>query len=271
MTKGVSAMENTAVEDRPHTGAVGAKRLDGKVALITGAALGIGRATAERFAREGANVVVVDLDENAVKEAAAQLSSEFGVETLGAAANVTNKEACDAAVKATLDKFGKIDILVNNAGITKDGLMMRMSEADWDAVLSVNLKGAFLCTKAVLRSMMKARTGRIINVASVVGMEGNAGQANYAASKAGIIGFTKACAKEFSSRNILVNAVAPGFIHTRLTDAIPEEPKKKLYERITLSRIGEPAEIASVIFFLASDDSTYITGQVIVADGGREL
>jgi 3-oxoacyl-[acyl-carrier protein] reductase len=252
-------------------GAVGEKRLKDKVAIITGAALGIGRATAERFAREGAKVVVVDLDETKVKEAAEALASEYKTETLGVAANVTDKAACDAAVKTVIEKFGKVDILVNNAGITKDGLMMRMSEEDWDAVLAVNLKGAFLTTKAVLRPMMKARTGKIINIASVVGIEGNAGQANYAASKAGIIGFTKACAKEFASRNILVNAVAPGFIHTRMTDAIPEEPKKKLFERITLGRMGEPPEIANVVFFLASDDASYITGQVIVADGGREL
>ncbi|PCI40476.1 MAG: 3-oxoacyl-[acyl-carrier-protein] reductase [Elusimicrobia bacterium] len=263
-------MEN-AVEDRPHIGAVGAKRLEGKVAIITGSALGIGRATAERFAREGATVVVVDLNETAVKETAEALASEYGVETLGAAANVTDKNAVVAAVKATIEKFGKVDVLVNNAGITKDGLMLRMPEADWDLVMSINLKGAFLCTQAVLRSMMKARSGRIINVASVVGMEGNAGQANYAASKGGVIAFTKSCAKEFASRNILVNAIAPGFIHTRLTDAIPEGPKKKLYERITLSRIGEPSEIANAIFFLASDDSTYMTGQVLVVDGGREL
>ncbi len=264
-------MENTALQERSYAGAVGAKRLEGKVAVITGSALGIGRATAERFAREGAKVVVIDLDETAVKETAEALASEYGVETLGAAANVTDKNACVAAVKAAIEKFGKIDILVNNAGITKDGLMMRMSEADWDAVLNVNLKGAFLCTQAGLRTMMKARSGRIINVASVVGIEGNAGQTNYASSKAGVIGLTKSCAKEFASRNILVNAIAPGFIHTRLTDAIPEEPKKKLYERITLSRIGEPSEIANAIFFLASDDSTYMTGQVLVVDGGREL
>ncbi|MFH1725936.1 MAG: 3-oxoacyl-[acyl-carrier-protein] reductase [Elusimicrobiota bacterium] len=259
------------VEEKTATLESTGKRLKDKVAIITGSALGIGRATAERMAQEGAKVVVVDLGEEDVKRVADEIASKYNAETLGVAANVTDKAACDAVVKAAVEKFGKIDVLVNNAGITKDNLLMRMSEEDWDAVLGVNLKGAFLFTKAAIRPMLRAHAGRIINISSVVGLEGNAGQANYAASKAGVIGFTKACAKEFASRKILVNAIAPGFIHTRMTDVIPDEPKKMLKERIVLGRMGEPVEIANVVVFLASDESSYITGQVIVVDGGRQL
>ena len=241
-------------------------RLADKVALITGGAQGIGRATAELFAKEGAKVVIVDVDEALAQKTAGEISSDGAV--IGLKADVTNFEACEAAVRLAADKFGKLDILVNNAGITRDGLLMRMSEQDWDLVLDVNLKGTFNFTKAAVRPMMRAHSGRMINVSSVVGAMGNAGQANYAASKGGVIAFTKACAKEFCSRNLLVNAIAPGFIRTRMTDAISEEAKKLLLERILLGRIGEPIDVARAALFLASEDSSYITGQVIHVNGG---
>ncbi|MBI4424728.1 MAG: 3-oxoacyl-[acyl-carrier-protein] reductase [Elusimicrobia bacterium] len=247
-------------------------RLKDKVGIITGAAQGIGRATAELFAREGAKVVNVDVDEALAQKTAEQISAEAGASAaLGVKADVTNYDSCDAAVKLAIEKFGKLDILVNNAGITKDNLLMRMSETEWDLVLDVNLKGAFHFTKACVRPMMRAHSGRIVNVASVVGLEGNIGQANYAASKGGLIAFTKSCAKEFCSRNILVNAIAPGFIRTRLTDAVSDEAKKRMMDRILLGRIGEPIDIARVALFLASEDASYITGQVISVNGGVYL
>ena len=263
-------METTAQATAARTGA---PRLKDKVALITGAAQGIGRATAELFAREGAKVVLADMDEALVKKSADEIARAAGADgsLLGLKADVTDFASCEAGVKGALDKFGKIDILVNNAGITKDNLLMRMSDAEWDLVLAVNLKGAFYCTKAAVRPMMRAHSGRIINVASVVGQEGNPGQANYAASKGGLIAFTKACAKEFCSRNILVNAIAPGFIKTRLTDAVSEEAKKRMTDRILLGRLGEPIDVARVALFLASEDSSYVTGQVISVNGGVYL
>ena len=245
----------------------GALRLQDKVAIITGSAQGIGFATAELFAKEGAKVVLVDMDEALVQKSAATLASS-GSQAIGLKANVTSFAECEAVVKATVEKFGKVDILVNNAGITKDNLVMRMSEADWDLVMSVNLKGAFNFTKAVVRPMLKAHYGRIINIASVIGQEGNAGQANYAASKGGLIALTKSCAREFGSRNILCNAVAPGFIHTRLTDAIPQAEKDKMIAKILCGRMGEPVDIARSILFLASEDSSYITGHVLNVNGG---
>lgn len=259
------------VSEQTAAAATGTKRLLDKVAIVTGGALGIGRATASLLAREGAKVVIVDLKQESCDEAAAALAKEHGVEALGAAANVADWPSVEAACKAVVDRFGKIDILVNNAGITKDNLLMRMSEAEWDAVLDVNLKGSFFFTKAVVRPMLKAHAGRIINIASVVGQEGNLGQSNYAASKGGLIAFTKACAKEFASRNILVNAVAPGFIHTRLTDVVSEEAKSRTLSRILLGRMGEPEEIAKVVLFLASDDSSYVTGQCIGVNGGMYI
>ena len=243
------------------------KRLLDKVAIITGSAQGIGLATAELLCREGAKVVLVDVDQTMVTRSAETLAAS-GAQTLGLKADVTKFEDCEAVVKATLEKFGKIDILVNNAGITKDNLIMRMSEGDWDLVLDVNLKGAFNFTKAAIRPMLKARSGRIINIASVIGQEGNAGQANYAASKGGLIALTKSCAREFGSRNILCNAIAPGFIRTRLTEVIPQEFKDKLLEKIVLGRIGEPVEVARAVLFLSSDDSSYITGHVLGVNGG---
>ena len=245
------------------------QRLKDRVALITGSAQGIGRATAEHFAREGAIVILADVDAGLVAKSAEALAWEVpGAKTLGLKMDVTQAADCDAAVKSTLEKFGKIDILVNNAVITRDNLIMRMSEADWDLVLDINLKGAFNCTKAVSRPMLKAHYGRIVNIASVVGQEGNAGQANYAASKGGLIAFTKACAREFGSRNIVVNAVAPGFIKTRLTDAIPEDAKTKLLSKIIVGRMGDPMDVARAVLFLASDEASYITGAVLGVNGG---
>lgn len=254
---------DTATQAAPATGL----RLKDKVAVITGSAQGIGYATAEVFAAEGAKIVIVDVNAELVKKSAETLAA--GKDTaIGLACDVTKYDQCEAVVKAAVEKWGKIDILVNNAGITKDNLMMRMSEADWDLVLNVNLKGAFNFTKAVVRPMMKAHYGRIVNIASIVGEEGNAGQANYAASKGGLIAMTKSVAREFASRNITANAVAPGFIHTRMTDAIPEDAKKKLFDKILLGRMGEPVEVARAILFLSSDESSYITGHVLNVNGG---
>jgi 3-oxoacyl-[acyl-carrier protein] reductase len=242
-------------------------RLADKVAIITGSAQGIGYATAELFVAEGARVAVVDVDAAKASASAAVLDAGRGT-ALGLPCDVTKPAECDAVVKAVLEKWGKIDILVNNAGITKDNLLLRMSETDWDLVVDINLKGTFNFTKACVRPMMKAHYGRIVNISSLVGEEGAAGQANYSASKGGVISLTKSVAREFASRNITANAVAPGFIRTRLTDAIPEEAKKKLQEKILLGRVGEPVEIARAVLFLASDDSSYITGHVLNVNGG---
>lgn len=246
-------------------------RLKDQVAVITGGAQGIGMAIATLFASEGAKLVLSDIDEVKVQGTAAQIGKEKNVETLGVKGNVSQMTDCEKLVEASLDKFGRIDILVNNAGITRDNLLMRMSDDEWDSVIAVNLKGVFNCTKAAIRPMMKARKGRIINIASVVGQMGNAGQANYSASKGGVISLTKTCAREFSSRNILVNAIAPGFIRTRMTDALNEEQKKKLLELIPLGRLGEPEDIAKVALFLSSEESSYITGHVVSVNGGMYI
>ena len=258
-------------------------RLKDKVAIITGAAQGIGRVIAETFLKEGANVVLADMDEALVQKTAGEIEQTAGAgaqgggtavasgTAIGMKCNVTDAASVDGLIKATIDKFSKIDILVNNAGITKDNLFIRMSEAEWDAVLAVNLKGAFLCSKAAARHMMRAHFGRIINIASVVGEEGNIGQGNYAASKGGLIAFTKSCAKELATRNVLCNAIAPGFIKTRLTDAISPEAKEYMMRRILLGRIGEPLDVAKAALFLASDDASYITGQVLNVNGGMYL
>jgi 3-oxoacyl-[acyl-carrier protein] reductase len=244
------------------------RRLEGRVAIITGGAGGIGLATAKLFASEGAKLVLVDVDEAQVQSAAAQAA---GPNAIGVKANVTKLEDAENAVKAATEKFGKVDILINNAGITRDNLLIRMSEEDWDLVLDVNLKGAFAFSKAVAKPMMKARYGRIVNVASVVGMMGNSGQANYAASKGGLIAMTKAMAKELATRNITVNAVAPGFIRTRMTENLPEEVKKGLMLVTPMARFGEPEEVAKVMLFLASEDVAYVTGQVIGVNGGMYM
>jgi len=246
-------------------------RLKDQVAVITGGAQGIGKAIATLFASEGAKLVLSDIDEAMVQATAAQIGKEKNVETLGVKGNVSQFADCEKLVDASLDKFSRIDILINNAGITRDNLLMRMSDDEWDAVIAVNLKGVFNCTKAAIRPMMKARQGRIVNIASVVGQMGNAGQANYSASKGGVISLTKTCAREFASRNILVNAIAPGFVRTRMTDALTEEQKKKLLELIPLGRLGEPEDIAKVALFLCSEGSSYITGHVVSVNGGMYI
>ena len=244
--------------------------LNEKVALVTGSARGLGQAIAVKLAEAGADIALCDLDAAWLDETAEKVRA-LGRRAECYAVNVADAESVAAGVKAIEKDFGKVDILVNNAGITKDGLLMRMSEADWDAVLNVNLKGVFLCTKAVMRGMMKRRSGAIVNIASVIGLMGNAGQANYAASKGGVISFSKTVAKELSSRNVRCNAVAPGFIRTAMTDALDEEVQNKMKELIPLGRFGEPEDVANVVLFLASDQSAYVTGQVISTCGGMVM
>lgn len=241
--------------------------LVGKVAMVTGGARGIGKAISETLSRAGAKVAVVDLDQASADATAA----EVGNGAKGFQANVAVAAEVEAVVEAIEKDLGPIDVLVNNAGITRDNLLLRLGEADWDAVLGVNLKAAFLTMKAVTRGMMKRRSGRVINIASVVGLIGNKGQANYAASKAGLIGLTKSIAKELASRNVLVNAVAPGFIETEMTAKLPQEARDILSAQIALGRLGAPADVAAVVGFLASEGASYITGQVIVVDGGMVM
>jgi 3-oxoacyl-[acyl-carrier protein] reductase len=243
-----------------------AKRFENKVVMITGGAAGIGQATTLAFVSEGAKVVILDLA--ARGEEVAEKIKQDGGDALFIQANVSVSDEVQAAVKMAIDTYGQIDILVNNAGITRDNLIMKMKEEDWELVLRVNLFSAYHCSKAVVRPMMKRRYGRIINVASVVGLAGQAGQTNYAASKAGIIGFTKSLAKEVGSRNITVNAVAPGFIKTALTDVLPKEQVESTIEYTPLGRLGEVEDVAKAILFLASDDASFITGQVLAVDGG---
>jgi 3-oxoacyl-[acyl-carrier protein] reductase len=245
--------------------------LDGKVAIVTGASRGIGRAVAVALARQGAKVVINFAGNSvAANEVLAEITKAGG-DAMLYQADIANGEAVEAMVKATIDTYGRVDILVNNAGITRDNLLMRMKEEDWDAVINTNLKGIFLCTKAVARPMMKQRTGKIINMTSVVGVMGNAGQGNYAAAKAGVIGFTKSMAKELASRNITVNAIAPGFIATDMTHMLSEDVKTGLSDKIPLGRLGDPEDIAQVVVFLASDAANYITGQTVNVDGGMVM
>ncbi len=241
--------------------------LSGKVALVTGGARGIGFAIATQFHDAGAHVGITDLQ--GAPEAAAQLGGKG--KATGAAADVSDVAQLEAAVGAVESELGPIDILVNNAGITRDGLLMRMSEDDWDLVMRVNLRGTFNATKLISRGMMKRRTGRIINIASVVGIRGNAGQANYSASKAGVIGFTKSMARELASRNVHVNAIAPGFIDTEMTKVLPEKVREQLQQEIPMGRLGTPDDVAKAALFLASDLADYITGQVVVVDGGMVM
>ena len=240
-----------------------------KVALITGAGRGIGRATAVRLARDGVRIAVNYKGNAAAAEEAKRLVEEAGSTALLVQGDVSQDGEAERVIKETLAfGEGRIDILVNNAGITRDNLLLRMSAEEWDAVLDLNLRGTFLVTKAAMRPMMKQRSGRIVNVASIAGVVGNAGQANYSAAKAGIIGFTKAVAREMASRNITVNAVAPGFVPTDLTDVLSQEVKDALLRQIPLGRFGSVEDIANAIAFLASDEAAYITGQVLVVDGG---
>lgn len=242
-------------------------RLEGKVCMITGAASGIGKAASLLFAQEGAIVAACDVSEsslNALVEEAKDLPGKVEPYVL----DVTNREQVKEVVESIVQKYGRIDVLVNNAGITRDALLVRMKEEDWDAVINVNLKGVFNVTQAVVPHMIKQRSGSIINVSSVVGVYGNPGQTNYAASKAGVIGMTKTWAKELAGRNIRVNAVAPGFIETPMTEKLPDKAREAALSRIPLGRFGKPEEVAQVYLFLASDESSYITGQVIGVDGG---
>ena len=244
--------------------------LKDKVALITGAARGIGRSIALLFAKEGADIVVADVNLEEAEKTAKDIEV-LGRKALALAVDVTDYVSVEEAVNKILDKFTKVDILVNNAGITKDNLLLRMSQQEWDAVLNVNLKGTFNCIKAVSRPMVKQRSGKIISIASIIGLMGNPGQANYAASKAGIIALTKTVAKELASRNITANAVAPGFIQTEMTAGLSQEVKEKMKAAIPLSKLGTPEDVAQLCLFLASDDSNYITGQTIVVDGGMVM
>ena len=244
--------------------------LKDKIALVTGAAQGIGKAIATRLAREGAHVALCDMNEILAQQTATEIAA-LGVKTISHKVNVTQEKDAQACVDKVIDTFGRIDILVNNAGITRDGLLIRMKEEDWDIVLAVNLRGTFNFTKAVAKSMMKNRAGKIVNVASIIGLIGNAGQANYAASKAGVIGLTKSVAKELAPRNVNVNAVAPGFIDTAMTQELPEEVRKKMLELVPLGRMGTPQDVAEVVLFLCSDLAKYVTGQVITVDGGMVM
>ena len=241
--------------------------LTGRTAVVTGSTRGIGRAVAEALAESGARVAIVGRD----REKAAGVAAEVGRGSAGFACEVSDTAAVAALIAEVEKEFGGIDILVNNAGLTRDNLVMRLSDDDWDTVLDANLRGAFAAIRAVSRGMMKKRGGRIINMASVVGINGNKGQADYAASKAGLIGLTKSVAKELGSRNILVNAIAPGFIETEMTDAMTPEARSALNGIIPLGRLGKTADVASMVVFLASDHASYITGQVLVVDGGMVM
>lgn len=243
---------------------------EGKTAIITGAARGIGQAIAVDLATKGANIVICDLQEEWLEETA-EAVKKTGKKVICKELDVTNHDAAQSVFQEIASEASSIDILINNAGITRDGLLMRMSEADWDAVLAVNLKGAFNCTKAVTRTMMKQRSGAIVNIASVIGITGNAGQANYSASKAGVIALTKSVARELASRNIRVNAVAPGFITSKMTDALSEEVRGNLLGTIPLKRFGKPENVARVVSFLASDQAEYITGEVVNISGGMAM
>ncbi|NLI67895.1 MAG: 3-oxoacyl-[acyl-carrier-protein] reductase [Bacilli bacterium] len=245
--------------------------LKGKNALVTGSSRGIGRAIALELGRLGANVAVNYAGNEAKAQEVVDELEKMGVQAIKIQADVTDEDAVKKMVKEVIQTFGSLEILVNNAGITRDNLLMRMKEEEFDEVINTNLKGAFLCTKAVVRQMMRQKYGRIINIASIVGISGNPGQANYVAAKAGLIGLTKSNAKELASRNILVNAVAPGFITTDMTDELTDEQKEAIFRLIPLERFGEPEDVANVVGFLASDKAKYITGQTIHVDGGMVM
>ncbi len=245
-------------------------KLEGKIALVTGASRGIGKTIALTLAKEGADIAVVDLNVEAAQEVVAEIEA-LGRKAIAVQANVASLEASTTMVDEVVKAFGRLDILVNNAGITRDGLIMRMKEEDWDAVITVNLKGVFNCTKAAIKYMMKQKSGNIVNISSIVGVMGNAGQANYCAAKAGVIGLTKATAKEVATRGIRVNAIAPGFIKTDMTSVLPEKVVEAMLAGIPLNRLGETEDIAKAVLFLASDDANYITGQTLHVDGGMVM
>ncbi|WP_096269918.1 3-oxoacyl-[acyl-carrier-protein] reductase [Paucisalibacillus globulus] len=245
--------------------------LTGKTAIVTGGSRGIGRSIALELAKNGANIVVNYAGSEAKAQSVVEEIEKLGVKAFKVQADVADEQQVKEMVKATVDTFGSVDILVNNAGITRDNLLMRMKETEFDQVINTNLKGVFMCTKSVTRQMMKQRSGRIINVASIVGVSGNPGQANYVAAKAGVIGLTKTTAKELASRNILVNAIAPGFISTDMTDQLTTEQRDSMLSLIPLAKLGEPEDVAKVVRFLASDDANYITGQTIHIDGGMVM
>jgi len=251
-------------------GQKGTMILKDKIAVITGGARGIGKEISLLFAAKGADIAICDVNSDVLASTRKELEA-LGRNVLTDVVDVTIPNQVESFIQKTLDKFSKIDILVNNAGITRDALLVRMSESDWDAVINVNLKGAFNCTKAVSKIMMKQRDGRIVNMASIIGIMGNAGQANYAASKGGLIAFTKSVAKELASRNVRANAIAPGFIQTDMTAKLSEEIKSEMLKHIPLGKLGTAQDVANLALFLVSDDSAYITGQVVQVDGGMVM
>lgn len=245
--------------------------LNEKVTVVTGSARGIGKSIAERFASEGSNVVITDVNEEAATETAGELKEKYGVKTLACKHDVSSSESTAEVMKSVMDEFSKIDVLVNNAGITRDTLMMRMKDDDWDLVIKINLTGVFNCSREAIKYMMKARSGSIINIASVVGVMGNAGQANYSASKGGVIALTKTTAKETATRGINVNAIAPGFINTDMTKKLSEEVTKKYLSVIPMGKYGEPEDVANAALFLGSNLAKYVSGQVLKVDGGMVM
>ena len=244
--------------------------LDGRVSLVTGASRGIGRAIAQAFAAEGASVVLAARDAAKLGEAVAEIQTKNG-KTEALALDVSDRASVESVVAKVVETHGRIDHLVNNAGVTRDNLLLRMKDEEWQQVLDTNLTGAFLCTQAVLKPMLKQRSGRIVTITSVVGLGGNAGQANYAASKAGVIGFTKSVAREVASRGITANAIAPGFIETDMTAAMPEKAREAVFAAIPLGRVGRPEDVAGAAVFLVSDAAAYVTGQVLAVDGGFHM
>ena len=248
-----------------------ASETERQIVVVTGASRGIGRAVAVRFARDGAAVIVNYKGSEAAAQETAQAVTEAGGAATVVQGDVSNRDDAERLIETAIQQYGRIDVLVNNAGITRDQLLMRMTDDDWDAVLDTNLKGAFHTTRAALRPMLRKRSGRIINISSVVGLIGNAGQGNYAAAKAGLIGFTKSIAREVASRSITVNAIAPGYIATEMTDAIPENMRGKILEQVPMGRLGTPADVAAVVAFVASSAAAYMTGAVLHVDGGMVM